>query len=317
MKINNNLKGIEPFLAMEVFAHAEKLEKAGKKIIHLEFGEPDFNTPEPIIKAAIQSIREGKTRYTHTQGIEQFRSAVVKKYNRLYGKSISQEQILTSSGTSILIYLSILMLAPAGSEIIITDPGYACYENLLVIAGVKPVKIPLNLNEGFQLNVDIVKKRITKKTKAIILNSPNNPTGVVLKPEIYKELAELGIPIISDEIYGDLIYKNEFNSILNFTDDAIVLNGFSKFYAMTGWRLGYAILPLNMVSTAKKLHQNMMISAADFVQHAGVAAILEGENECRKMRDTYNLRREFLIKRLKAVGLDPGYEPDGAFYILF
>ncbi len=316
MKHNDSLSDIQPFLAMEVFAHAEKLEKAGREIIHLEFGEPDFNTPKPIISAAIKAIENGKTKYTHTQGIEQFRKAVIEKYRTLYGVDLSIDQVLTSSGTSVLIYLSILMLAPRGSEIIITDPGYTCYENLLITAGVTPIKVPLKLTDGFQLDVTEVKKRISDKTRAILINSPTNPTGVVFKPAIYEELVELDIPIISDEIYGDLIYDDEYKTILNYTKNALVLNGFSKYYAMTGWRLGYLILPKELISIGKRLHQNMMISAADFIQHAGVAALTESEDDCVRMRDKYNERRIFLLKRLKEIGLDPEYEPSGAFYVL-
>jgi len=301
---------------MEVFAKAEELEKQGRDIIHLEFGEPDFPTPEIIANVGIQSIRDARTKYTHTQGIEDFRNAVVKKYKRQYNVGIAPSQILTSSGSSILLYLAMRLLIPPGDEVIMTDLCYACYDNLAMIGGAKPVRVSLRLENGFQLDIDEVKKAITPRTRAILINSPMNPTGTVLSEKCMRELAELGIPIISDEIYGDLVYEGEPYSALNFTENCIVLNGLSKFYAMTGWRLGYMIMKPEWVKVAARVHQNMMISAAHFVQDAGTVAINEAESECRKMAEEFDNRRRFLLKRLKEIGLDPGYNPVGAFYVL-
>lgn len=312
----SHLSHVSSFLAMEVFAKAEELEKQGREIIHLEFGEPDFPTPELISNVGIQSIKDARTKYTHTQGIEEFRHAVVEKYERMYGVNISPSQVMTSSGSSILLYLAMRLLVPPGDEIIMTDLCYACYDNLAMIGGIKPVRVSLRLENGFQLDIDEVKNAITPKTKAILVNSPMNPTGTVLSESCMRELAELGIPIISDEIYGDLIYEGNPYSALNFTDNCAVLNGLSKFYAMTGWRLGYMILKPEWMKVAAKVHQNMMISAAHFVQDAGIAAIRESEPECRKMAEEFDSRRRFLLHRLKEIGLDPGYNPVGAFYVL-
>ncbi len=314
--LTSHLEHISSFLAMEVFARAEELEKEGRDIIHLEFGEPDFPTPEIISNVGIQSIKDARTRYTHTQGIEEFRSAVVKKYKNYYNVDITPEQIMTSSGSSILLYLAMRLLVPPGDEIIMTDLCYACYDNLAMIGGAVPVRVSLRLENGFQLDIDEVKRAITPKTRAILINSPMNPTGTVLSDQCMKELATLGIPIISDEIYGDLIYEGEPYSVFNYTDNAIALNGLSKFYAMTGWRLGYMIMKPEWMKVAAKVHQNMMISAAHFVQDAGAAAIERGEEECRKMAQEFDNRRRFLLRRLKEIGLDPGYNPVGAFYVL-
>lgn len=313
--IVGHLEHINSFLAMDIFARAQQLEKEGKDIIHLEFGEPDFPTPSVISDSAIKAIQESETRYTHTQGIEEFRQAVAKKYLDKYGVKISPSQILTSSGSSLLLYLSIILLVPPGDEIIITDLCYSCYNNLTKIAGVIPKRVKINIEDGFQLNIDELKKAITKKTKAILINSPMNPTGTVLSKENLKEIAGLGIPIISDEIYGDLIYEGDTYSILNFTDQSIVLNGLSKYYAMTGWRLGYMIVNPEWIDVAAKIHQNMMISAAHFVQKAGTTAILESESDCQRMAAEFDKRRKFVLNKLKQNGLDPGYNPVGAFYI--
>jgi aspartate/methionine/tyrosine aminotransferase len=300
---------------MEVFARAEELEKQGRDIIHLEFGEPDFPTPQLIADKGIQSIRDARTRYTHTQGIEEFRDAVVEKYKTMYGTEIKPSQIVTSSGSSILLYLAMRLLVPPGDEIIMTDLCYACYDNLAMIGGAKPVRVSLRLENGFQLDIGEVKRAITPKTRAILVNSPMNPTGTVLSKECMQELAKLSIPIISDEIYGDLIYEGEPYSVFNFTDNAIALNGLSKYYAMTGWRLGYMIMNEEWATVAAKVHQNMMISAAHFIQDAGTVAIREAEQDCRKMADEFDSRRKFLLRRLDDIGLNPGYKPVGAFYV--
>ncbi|MBU3916863.1 aminotransferase class I/II-fold pyridoxal phosphate-dependent enzyme, partial [bacterium] len=221
--ITEHLSHVSSFLAMDVFAKAEALEKQGRKIIHLEFGEPDFPTPTIISEVGIQSIRDAHTKYTHTQGIDEFREAVVDKYHRKYNVKISPAQVLTSSGSSILLYLAIRLLVPPGDEIIVTDICYSCYDNLAFMGGAVPVRVKLSLESDFQLDIADVKKAITPKTKAILINSPMNPTGTVLSKECARELAELGIPIISDEIYGDLIYEGDSYSILNYTDNCIAL----------------------------------------------------------------------------------------------
>jgi aspartate/methionine/tyrosine aminotransferase len=313
--LTDHLGHVSSFLAMEVFARAQELEKQGREIIHLEFGEPDFATPDLISNVAIESIRRARTRYTNTQGIEEFRQAVVDKYKRTYGVDLKTSQVLTSSGSSILLYLAMRLLVPPGDEIIMTDLCYACYDNLAMIGGAIPVRVSLRLENGFQLDIDEVRKAITPRTKAILVNSPMNPTGTMLSRQCMAGLAELGIPIISDEIYGDLVYEGEPYSILNFTDNAIALNGLSKFYAMTGWRLGYMIMKEEWMKVAAKVHQNMMISAAHFVQDAGTVAINHGEGECHKMALEFDKRRRFLLQRLAEIGLNPGYNPVGAFYV--
>ncbi len=311
----SHLEHISSFLAMDVFAKAQKLEKAGRDIIHLEFGEPDFPTQFMFSDAGIQAIRESQTRYTHTQGTESFRHAVVDKYLRKFSVKLAPSQILTSCGCSPLIFLAISLLVPPQHEIIITDICYPCYDNLAMLAGANPVRVKICIEDGFQLNINKVKKAITSKTRAVLINSPMNPTGTVMPYNSMKELAALGIPIISDEIYSDLVYEGEAYSMLNFTDNCIVLNGLSKYYAMTGWRLGYMIMNPAWVSVAAKIHQNLMISAAHFVQKAGETAILKGEAECKKMAVEFNKRRKFILNRLKECGLDPGYNPAGAFYV--
>ncbi len=310
-----HLKDISSFLAMEVLARAQELEANGRDIIHLEVGEPDFQAPSEALETVINSLSKKPARYTHTQGILPLREEIAKKYKEDYGVDINPGQILVSSGSSLALYIAIRILAPAGSEIIVTDPCYACYENMIRLSGAEPIRIPLKLEEGFELDMSKVRASITKRTKAILINSPMNPTGTVFSKNTLRELAELEIPVISDEIYADLNYVSKPHSFMEFSENCAALNGFSKFYSMTGWRLGYLIVPEALIGTATKLHQNLMISANEFVQEAGLKVLQESRETCEAMKDEFDRRRKFLLGKLKEFDLDPQYQPNSAFYV--
>ncbi len=310
-----HLEPLSNFLAMEVFSRANELEAEGREVIHLEFGEPDFQAPAVALEALQQSLAAHPAGYTVTQGTLELREAICRKYQRDYGVAVRPERVLVSGGSSVLLFLAIRLLAPPGSEVLITDPGYACYDNLVHLAEVTPVRVPLRHEDGFQLDPDAVRQAITSRTRALLLNSPTNPTGVVFRPEILRELTTLGIPVISDEIYADLSYGSRPQSILEFTEEAIALNGFSKYYAMTGWRLGYLIAPDSWMPGLVKIHQSLMISTTHFVQDAGVRVLDEGGADCERMKVEFDRRRQFLLEKFRALGLDPGYDPTGAFYV--
>jgi aspartate/methionine/tyrosine aminotransferase len=312
----HHLDHIKSFIAMEVFARAQELEAQGREIIHLEFGEPDFPAPDVATEALQESLAAHPARYTHTQGTQALREAICRKYARDYGVSIQPEQVLVSTGSSLLLFLAIRTLAPPGSEMLVTAPCYACYENLMHLAGVRPVRVPLRLENGFQLDPEDLRRAMGPNTRGMILNSPMNPTGVTFRPEVLQAIAELGLPVISDEIYADLSYGGRSQSFLEFAPEAIALNGFSKYYAMTGWRLGYLIMPPRLMSVAARTHQSMMISATHFVQDAGVRVLDEAGPQCEEMKTEFNRRRQFLLQTLREIGRDPGYEPDGAFYLM-
>ncbi|MDR7435389.1 MAG: pyridoxal phosphate-dependent aminotransferase [Armatimonadota bacterium] len=307
---------ITPFLAMEVLEAAQALDPAGTEVIHLEVGEPDFPTPEPIKEAAHRAIQQNRTRYTHSLGLLPLREAIAEHFQKTYGVSISPDQVLVTAGTSPALLLTCLALLESGDEVILTDPCYACYANFVRLAGATPVFVPIYEEEGFQLTADAVRRHLTPRTKAILINSPANPTGTLLSPEHMAALAELGPFVISDEIYHGLVYEGREHSILEFTDRAFVLNGFSKAYAMTGWRLGYVIAPKTYIRTLQILHQNFFISANEFVQWAGVAALREGQEHLARMRATFDERRRFLIPQLRRLGFGVAAEPTGAFYVL-
>ncbi|MBC8258729.1 MAG: pyridoxal phosphate-dependent aminotransferase [SAR324 cluster bacterium] len=313
----SHLDSIDSFLAMEIFSRAQQLEAQGREVIHLEFGEPDFSAPESAAESIRKSMEINDAGYTFSQGLEGLRNEIAKKYLRDYGVDILPEQVLVSNGSSLLLYLSVCLLAPPGSEVILTDPAYACYANAIRLAGAKPVFVKLHHEDGFQLNVSELKKQVTKKTKAILINSPMNPTGVVFSEEVMQSLAELDIPVISDEIYADLSFEDQPHSFLSYSPQTVAINGFSKSFAMTGWRLGYMITPEEWMPAADRLHQNLMISATEFVQEAGAAVLQKSTAYCEQMKAEFNRRRLFVLERMSELGMELGYTPTGAFYVLY
>jgi len=308
---------IPPFIVMDILEKAQEMERGGKDIIHMEVGEPDFDTPECIKEACYKAIRDGKTHYAHSLGLIELREAICEHYFTKYGVDISPDQIIVTSGTSPAMFLLFSALIEKGDEIIISDPHYACYPNYISFFEGVPVRVNVFEENGFQYTPEGIKEKITPRTKGIVINSPSNPTGNLLSPEMMSEITSQGIPIISDEIYHGLAYEeNQEHSILEFTDNAFVMNGFSKAYAMTGWRLGYLIAPKEYIRPMQKIQQNFFISANSFVQWGGVAALREAGNDVVRMRNIFNERRRFIIKRLREIGLGIAVEPTGAFYIL-
>jgi len=314
--ISKRAEEIQPFLAMEVLERATALEREGAHIIHLEVGEPDFPTPACIQEAAARALRDGRTKYTHSLGLPALREAIAEHYRDRYGVTVSPEQVLVTAGTSPAMWLLFSALLERGDEVILTNPHYACYPNIVRFAGGEPVLVPTPEADGFQFRPEAMGAHVTPRTRAILVNSPANPTGALLPAERMRALARLGPLVVSDEIYHGLTYEGREHSILEFTNRAVVLNGFSKAYAMTGWRLGYCILPPALVRPLQKMHQNFFISASDFVQWAAVAALREAGPDVERMRKTYDERRRFLLAGLRALGFGVRHEPTGAFYVL-
>jgi aspartate/methionine/tyrosine aminotransferase len=307
---------IAPFLAMEVLERAVELEAKGNHIVHLELGEPDFPTPACIQEAAARALKEGKTGYTHSLGILPLREAIAEQYHTKYGVQVSPERILVTAGTSPAMWMIFSALLEPGDQVILSNPHYACYPNVIRFCGGEPVAVAVHEDDGFQFRPEGVKGRMGPRTKAIFINSPANPTGTLLSAERMAALAGLGPLVVSDEIYHGLVYEGREHSILEFTDRAIVFNGFSKAYAMTGWRLGYAIVPPELIRPLQKMHQNFFISANAFVQAAGIAALREAQPEVARMRAIYDERRRFVIPGLRRLGFGIATEPTGAFYVL-
>ena len=314
--ITRRASEILPFIVMDVLEKAQEMQRRGEDIIHLEVGEPDFDTPECIREACCKAMRSGETHYTHSLGLLELREAICDHYFDKYKVAISPDQVVVTSGTSPAMLVLFATILNAGDEIIISDPHYACYPNFIRFFEGIPVTVNVYEEDGFQYTSEAIKERITGRTAGIMINSPSNPTGNLLRKERMAEIASLGVPVISDEIYHGLVYEEKEHSILEFTDNAFVFNGFSKAYAMTGWRLGYLIAPKSYIRPMQKLLQNLFISANSFVQWAGVTALREAGGEVERMRNIYNERRKFLIKRLREMGLGVKVEPTGAFYVL-
>jgi len=306
---------LSPFYVMEVLERAQEIESGGDKVIHFEVGEPDFPTPSSVTDEALRAIAEGDTKYTHSLGIPELREAIAEDYMRTYGLRVSPERVVVTMGSSPALLVSILSLIEPGEEVIITDPHYACYPQIIKVAGGVPKRVPVYEEEGFQIDTDRLKDAIAPDSKAVLINSPSNPTGTVLNPDVMREVAELGIFVISDEIYHGLLYGAEAKTIYEFTENAFVVNGFSKYYSMTGWRLGYLIVPPEFVRPVQKLQQNLFISANPFVQRGGVAALKSAKEDACKMVSEFDLRRKKMIEGVRGLGFKLSHEPTGAFYV--
>ncbi len=307
---------IPPFIVMDILEKAQEMQRDGKDIIHMEVGEPDFDTPECINEACCKAIRDGKTHYTHSLGLIELREAICEHYFTKYGVDISPDRIIVTSGTSPAMFLLFSALIERGDEVIISDPHYACYPNFINFLEGVPARVNVSEENGFQYTAEGISEKITPRTRGIMINSPSNPTGNLLSTERMAEIASYDIPVISDEIYHGLVYEGQEHTILEFTDNAFVLNGFSKAYAMTGWRLGYLIAPKEYIRPMQKIQQNFFISANSFAQWGGIAALREAGDDVIRMRNIFNERRKFIIRRLREIGLGITVEPTGAFYIL-
>jgi aspartate/methionine/tyrosine aminotransferase len=311
------MRELTSFKVMDVLEAAQALEAQGQDIVHLEVGQPDFATPGHIVAAAERAIADGYTGYTHSLGLLALREGICEHYHDRYGVSVSPEQIVVTSGTSPAMLLLFSALCEVGDEVILPNPHFACYPNFLRYLGVGIRYVDLSASDGYLYHADAVREHIGSRTRAVLVNSPANPTGAVLPPEMLAQVAELGPYVVSDEIYHGLTYgAGQDHSILEYTDRAFALNGFSKRYAMTGWRLGYVIAPRELVPTMQVMQQNFFICAADFVQHAGLQALRHGWADVERMRAEYDARRRLIVPRLRELGLDIPYEPQGAFYLL-
>ena len=307
---------IAPFLAVEVFQRAQELERQGADIIHLEFGEPDFETPPVIREAAEKALKDGRTRYAHSLGLVPLREAIAERYLSHYGVTVSPDQILVTAGTSPAMLLLFSTLLDPGDHVLLTDPHYAVYPNLIRYPGGEPVFAATFEAEGFQCRTDELAALVTPRTKATLANSPANPTGAVMPAERLKAVGELGPWVISDEIYHGLTYEGEEHTILEYTERAFVLNGFSKSYAMTGWRLGYLIAPREFMRPLQTAHGNFFISTNEFVQWAALAALREAGEDAERFRRIFDERRRAMIAGLRRIGLGVAVPPTGAFYVL-
>jgi aspartate/methionine/tyrosine aminotransferase len=313
--VSRRARLITPFLVMDILERAKELERQGEHVIHLEVGEPDYDTPAVVKEAAYRAMAAGETQYTHSQGLLELREVLCQHYWDRYRVSVQAEQFIVTSGTSPAVILIFGALLDPGDEVLLPNLHYACYPNVLRLVDAVPRYVPVREADGFQLNPEELGPYLTPRTKAVLVNSPGNPTGTLMSAAHLARLAELPPYVISDEIYHGLVYEGKEHSILEFTDQAFVINGFSKVYAMTGWRLGYLLAPPDFIRPLQKLMQNFFISANPFVQRAGIAALTQAGDEIEAMRATYDARRRFLLAGLARLGFRIPVPPTGAFYV--
>ena len=318
--ISKRTEEMTSFIVMDVLERAQELERSGARIIHLEVGEPDFDAPACVKEAVCKALEDGFTHYTHSLGLYTLREAICGYYQKHYQVSVDPDRVIVTSGSSPAIFLVFSALLEKQNEVIISDPHYACYPNFIRFVDGKLITIPVYEEDGFQYRPEVIREKITPQTRAVFINSPSNPTGNLLSADRMQQIAELTkceqCPyIVSDEIYHGLVYEGKAHSILEFSDHAFVINGFSKQFAMTGLRLGYVIAPKDFIRPMQKLQQNFFISANAMVQQAGIAALKDAGDDVARMQKIYNERRLFMIHRLKELGFGITVEPTGAFYV--
>lgn len=301
----------------------QKLEQRGEDIIHFEIGDPDFDTPAHIIEAAYSSMKRGETHYTSSMGLYDMRVAATTATSFSRGFTPSIDQVLITPGANIIIYLAVKCLVNPGEEVIFPDPGFPTYYSVIKLCGSVPVRVPLKEENKFRMNPEDIRKAITPKTRLIIINSPNNPTGSVMTPqeidEVYKIAEENGIYLLSDEIYSRMMYGDAKFHSPSSNDSCkhttILLNGFSKAFAMTGWRLGVAIGPEEIIEKMGLLVQTLCSCVPPFIQRAGIAAIKGDQTEIRRMIEIYKKRRDLLVYGLNKIPGISCLKNEGAFYV--
>jgi aspartate/methionine/tyrosine aminotransferase len=314
--ISASASRVAPFLAMEIMERAQELERGGADVVHLEVGEPDFDVPPCVQAAAEAAVRGGRTHYTHSLGLWELREAVVEGYRKRYGVRVSPERVIVTTGSSGGLTLLMALLLDPGDEVLLPNPGYACYPNFVRAFHGQPRRFPLDSHSGYCYDPDRVRQCVTARARALMVNSPANPTAAVQTLETLEALAGLGVPLISDEIYHGLEYGAPAPSMLQVTDRCFVLDGFSKRYAMTGWRIGWLVAPEEFIPALQRLQQNLFICAGSVAQHAGLAALKEGDADVARMLVEYRKRRGVLLTGLRELGFRVPSEPMGAYYLL-
>ncbi|MDI6746620.1 MAG: pyridoxal phosphate-dependent aminotransferase [Rhodocyclaceae bacterium] len=320
MKIASRMAGIEPFHVMELAARAKALEAQGRDIIHMEVGEPDFPTPQPIIEAAQRFIAGGQVFYTHALGLPQLRQAIADFYATRYGVAVDPSRIVVTAGASGALLLALAALISPGDEWLLSDPGYPCNRHFVRLLEGVPRPLNVEAATGFQPTVEKVGAGWTAKTRGLLVASPNNPTGTMIEPaelsRLWQTVRARGGAMIVDEIYHGLTYGVDASTALSISNDIIVINSFSKYFGMTGWRLGWLVAPPHLVRDIEKLAQNVFIAPSAPAQHAALAAFAPGTIAILEARrEEFRTRRDLLLPGLRQLGFRVGSEPQGAFYI--
>ncbi|HTS60933.1 MAG TPA: pyridoxal phosphate-dependent aminotransferase [Candidatus Acidoferrales bacterium] len=321
MQLAERMSRIGVESAFDVLVRARALEAQGKSVIHLEIGEPDFPTPPHVVEAAKRALDEGWTHYGPTQGLPDLREAIAAHVSRTRGISVGAQHVSVVPGGKPIIFFPMLALLEPGDEVIYPNPGFPIYESMIRFSGAKPVPLPLEESRGFSFDLNLFASLLTERTKMVVLNSPQNPTGGVIPREDLKAIADLlrdrDVIVLSDEIYSEIYYGDAPVSITDFPgmlEKTIILDGFSKTFAMTGWRMGYGVMPEWLVTAVNKLMVNSNSCTASFTQRAGIAALTGPRDEVNAMVAEFRRRRDAIVAGLNNI---PGFRcalPGGAFY---
>jgi aspartate/methionine/tyrosine aminotransferase len=305
---------------MALLARARELEGQGRSIIHMEIGEPDFATPEPVVRAGIRALEQGALHYTATPGLPQLREAIAGYYRARYGVEVPPSRVLVTTGSSAALMLACAALVNPGDEVLLADPGYPANRHFVRVVEGVPRPVAVDAASGYQLAPDHLERHWGPRTAAALVATPSNPTGTLITTERLGEMAEIarsrGGTLIVDEIYHGLVYGDDYTTALALSDDVVVINSFSKYFCMTGWRLGWMVVPDGLAGEVEKLAQNLYLAAPTPAQHAALAAL---EPETLAILDArareFKARRDYLVPALRELGFDIPVMPQGAFYV--
>ena len=305
---------------MELLARARELEAQGRSVIHMEVGEPDFSTPEPIIQAGRRALADGRTHYTPAMGLPELRQAISRQYKTRYGLEVAHERIAVTPGASGALQLLMSVLINPGDGVLLADPGYPCNRNFVHLVGGIPQAVDVGPGTSYQLNVELIEQNWKTNTKAVMVATPSNPTGTMLELEELREIFQVvqrhNGYLIVDEIYQGLIYEAEDHTALEISDNLYVINSFSKYYGMTGWRLGWLVAPPDKIGPIDRLAQNIFLAAPTPAQYAALEAFSdESINILEQRREVFRQRRDFLLPALEELGFKFSVRPQGAFYL--
>lgn len=318
--VSARVADIAPFEVMEVLRRAQELEADGHDVIHLEVGEPDFPTPDPIVRAAADALATVSMTYTPALGIGELRDRIAHHYATRFGVTVDPHRVVVTAGSSAGLLMALGLLLDTDDEVLIGDPGYPCNRHFVTFVGGRPRLVPTDASTGYQVTADLLERAWTPRTRAVITASPSNPTGTSIPDSQLAEIAALterrGATLVADEIYQGLSYGHDPRTVLRHTDAAIVVNSFSKYFQMTGWRIGWLVLPDHAVREVEKLAQNLYICPPTVAQHAALAAFADDtiailEERRRELAD----RRDALLEALPTIGFSVKAVPDGAFYV--
>lgn len=320
LPLATRVERIAPFYVMALLARAQQLEAAGRDIIHLEVGEPDFACPEAVIEAGRQALAKGQTRYTPAQGIGELRQALAEDYHRRFGVSVSPERIVLTPGASGALQLALAAIVDVGQGVLVTDPGYPCNRHFIELVNGVPQVLPVGASSGFRVTAEQVAQAWQGNTVAALLASPDNPTGQMLDARTLTDIARVVAGcrgwLIMDEIYQGLCPPESRQTLLSVTDEAIVINSFSKYFGMTGWRLGWMVAPLSLVPVLERLAQNFFLAPSTPAQYAALALFDPAVEQALQARSkAFGQRRAFCLQQLAQLGLPVVGQPQGAFYV--